>query len=472
MYRRLALLGIGFLLCFGIGGPQPAHGDYFALPNTRAKDFAIVQKDGLWHIVAINAPIDPPPGSPYSPGLEQATSRDLLHWTDGGVAIPVGAPGTWDSFDTWAPSIVESQGTYYLYYTGVQLVNNVWVQKIGLATSTDLVTWTKSGANPVFDCSQTPWQYWDPTVNNGYSTDCRDPYVIRDEANGRWLMFYNGRLQNDQHQHQVPQPAYWIQQPAVVGMAASTDLINWTDAGFVSATASYQTESPHLYLHDGTWHLIFTSNCTFSGTTKCIVHSTAPALSGPYTGFADFPSIYSWHFASEAFTDEQGRELFGSSDGAIRFYDMDWSSGALELVYLPRATFVGAVWLDSNRNGQLDGFEDGLDNVFYSTYLDNGDGVFSATDDYFLIRSRTLYVGRDGVRQHGTYRTLDMPVGRVWLAINDENFAAGQPLAGMTSTTGEMYVGIDVTGNGTLNTKYFGFAPPDTTAPAGVSDLR
>lgn len=471
---RLGLLCGALLLLATMVGSTTRASYYSTLPSSRAKDFSIVQKDGVWHIVVINAPVDAPPaGQPYSPGLQQATSYDLEHWTNGGTAIPVGPDGSWDSFDTWAPSIIESGGTYYLYYTGVQLIGNAWVQKIGLATSTDLSTWTKYDSNPIFDCSQNSWQYWNLSDPYGAGTDCRDPYVVRDEPNNRWVMFYNGRLNNPDHSYEVPTPAYWLATPAVVGMATSTDLIHWTDAGFVSSTASYQAESPHIIQHDGTYNLVFTSNCTFSGTTKCIVYTSGPSLTGPFTGFADLPAVEGWHFASEDFFDEQGREYFGRSDGALRFSYVDWSSGQFNLIPMVSATLVGAVYLDSNHNGTLDNGEDGIDYVYMQTYLDNGDGVFSATDDHLLSStSRTLNQGRDGVRQHGTYRLGYMPAGHIWVTVNPSNLDEGQPLAGMESTTGETVAGYSVDSSTTYSTKYFGFAPPDTTPPAGVTDLH
>lgn len=476
MRRYVAGTLVAFILSLVLGGlvDHTRAANYYPNVGTRAKDFSIVQANGVWHIVVIEAPVDsPPPGQPGSPGLEQATSADMEHWTDGGVAIPVGSGGSWDSYDTWAPSIVKSGTTYYLYYTGVRDNGYGLVQKIGLATSTDLTTWTKSSDNPVFDCVHTSWQYWSETNPPGVSADCRDPYVLRDEPNNQWVMFYNGRLDNrtDIHDSILPAYAQSLSTPAIVGIATSPDLLHWSDAGFVPATASYQAESPHVIQHDGVWYLIFTSNCAFNGTSKCIVYSTAPSLLGPYAGFADLPAVQSWHFASEAFTDEHGVEYFGRSESTLRFSTIDWSSGTFNLQSLPSATVTGAVFLDADRDGQLGPGEEGIDGVKVQAYFDNGDNIFDRASDTLLITNISAYANRDGMQQHGTYRLSSIQAGRLWLAIDPANFHPGGPLVGYTSSTGTHDASYTISDSTPVSGKFFGFTPPDVTPPSVVADL-
>ena len=54
-------------------------------------------------------------------------------------------PGHWDNAKVWAPDIKEVDGVYYMFYTGVTNQPGAYAayQRIGLATSTDLMTWNR-----------------------------------------------------------------------------------------------------------------------------------------------------------------------------------------------------------------------------------------------------------------------------------------------------------------------------------------
>jgi predicted GH43/DUF377 family glycosyl hydrolase len=58
-----------------------------------------------------------------------------------------GASGTWDYRVVRTDGLVVDSGIYYIYYTGG--ANSYSNEKIGVATSTDGVTWTKSAYNPI-----------------------------------------------------------------------------------------------------------------------------------------------------------------------------------------------------------------------------------------------------------------------------------------------------------------------------------
>ena len=86
----------------------------------------------------------------------RAVSTDGLSWSVGGS--PVLAPGSmgeWDYNAAETPCVVEFGGKYHLYYSGISegdagsLVKGRY--RIGHATSTDGLSWTKDAANPVLD---------------------------------------------------------------------------------------------------------------------------------------------------------------------------------------------------------------------------------------------------------------------------------------------------------------------------------
>lgn len=128
----------------------------------------------------------------YQIGL--ATSVDGVTWerkdTQGNTltdaVLKCGAALQWDDDDLDYGGLIKVGDTYYLYYDTILIGQ----RKIGLATSTDLVTWTKHAGNPLWSGVD---GYWDKD-----HTDASDlaqgffcPDIVRwDKADGtvRYLM--------------------------------------------------------------------------------------------------------------------------------------------------------------------------------------------------------------------------------------------------------------------------------------------
>lgn len=89
-----------------------------------------------------------PPGDDILYG-ESASLDGPFTAPGGGVppAVLSGNPGQFDGAHTCDPSVIRVDGTYYLYYTGAA-GDHALGNAIGLATSTDGVTWSRSN-NPV-----------------------------------------------------------------------------------------------------------------------------------------------------------------------------------------------------------------------------------------------------------------------------------------------------------------------------------
>lgn len=207
-------------------------------------------------------------------------------------------PGAWDHSSIWAPYVIEHAGVYYLFYTGVdlRLGEADQYQRIGLATSTDLVTWTRAPVNNcsdpngdgcVYECDE-PWTTWGD--GGDFDNQCRDPMVVRDEANGRWVLFATTR-------HNASTQA--------VAVATSTDLLNWTGTGYIEASARVSTgvlgqltggvaENPFVTAHDGTFYLSWTDYWDtedFWYTTNprtAVQYATSTTLDADPTGSANW----------------------------------------------------------------------------------------------------------------------------------------------------------------------------------------
>jgi len=282
----------------------------------RPKDFTVVKRDGLYHVFYIR---NNPSAAPESTQVDfgHATSPDLYFWQQQPTILPV-RPGHFDRSHVWAPSIVQRDGVYYLFYTGVSDSEDVETsaQRIGVATSTDLETWNPAEL-PVLTGNQVPWA-WSDSLE---STPFRDPFVMADPTTpGRWLMYYSTAPAADSG-------------GMVVGVATSDgDFATWRDLGplWISDRAySFNdvVESPHVFAHDGVWWLFFTSNSgqpiSYATTTAS---PTAPVGQWIYHGrLANMLNLntQAW-FASEYFRDGLTDYFCFVNGDRVEFSRMSW----------------------------------------------------------------------------------------------------------------------------------------------------
>ena len=75
--------------------------------------------------------------------IGHAVSRDLRSWELRPEALGLGRPGTFDDQATWTGSVLRHEGRWLLFYTGLRKGDGPR-QRIGLAVSEDLETWTRT----------------------------------------------------------------------------------------------------------------------------------------------------------------------------------------------------------------------------------------------------------------------------------------------------------------------------------------
>jgi hypothetical protein len=196
--------------------------------------------------------------------IGHAVSDTLSGWTVIDTAAIRTRGGRWDSLHVWAPSIVRKGLTYHMFYTGVDKDGN---QRIGIATSTDLVHWAQGDSvlevTPTHT-QQIPWA--DPTPSPGTApyhgkTQLRDPFVMEDpDSSGDWLMYF------------VTVPSRFSPE-MVVGVARSHgNFTSWGETFPLWNThrswprpqalggGPYVVESPHAFFRGGNWWLFSTVN--------------------------------------------------------------------------------------------------------------------------------------------------------------------------------------------------------------------
>lgn len=194
----------------------------------------------------------------------RATSVDGVTWQRPSTAVLVpGAAGQWDAAAIETPSVVKGpDGIYRLYYAGTfttQLEDNY---QIGLATSSDGITWTKHAQNPV--------------VRLGASGSF-DDFSIVDSA-----VHYDARS----GEYQLWYSAISSQLRISIGRAVSSDGIAWQKQG-VALELDIERQRPTDYG-------IMGPSVAFDGTRYEMVYSFLADLGNDRAGS---PSI--WHATSE-----------------------------------------------------------------------------------------------------------------------------------------------------------------------------
>jgi beta-fructofuranosidase len=188
----------------------------------------------LFYLSSPHGPLDYP--ERVRTTWQHAVSDDLAEWRELEPAVAPGPEGSYDAGGIWTGSVVEKDGTFYLFYTAHD-PGSANPQTICLATSQDLRTFEKHPGNPLVL----------PTA--GYeSVDWRDPYVFFNEEEGTWWMLIAARRDEGPR---------WTR--GCIVLATSDDLVTWRveEQPFYDPGDTFCPECPELWEHDGRWYLVY-----------------------------------------------------------------------------------------------------------------------------------------------------------------------------------------------------------------------
>lgn len=149
---------------------------------------------------------------PTAIGRATSASVDGPYTRDENPVLEIGSPGEWDSYFIHPSSVIHHNGQYLMYYwAGDVYPGGKW--HIGLATSTDGITWSKYD-DP--STTESPFAESDPILKTGESGNWDENRLIGCSVlkteNG-FEMFYSGIQENN---------------GAAIGYASSTNGISWT----------------------------------------------------------------------------------------------------------------------------------------------------------------------------------------------------------------------------------------------------
>jgi beta-fructofuranosidase len=268
----------------------------FSLPDSWVWDFWFADDGDRFHLFFLYASraLKDPEARHYRASIGHAVSDDLTAWTRVEDALVRSDAPAFDDLATWTGSVVRGpDGLWRMFYTGATRaadgVRNI--QSIGLATSSDLVTWTKAQTRPILAADPR----WYETLSPLWHDEAfRDPWVFADPGGDGWHMLITARARTGEPFGR-----------GVVGHAVSSDLVRWQPQPPLSAPSTDgfgQLEVMQTEVVDGRPVLIFSclaehASVARRGHSGGVWAAPAESLTGPFDIASAYPltdaSLYS-----------------------------------------------------------------------------------------------------------------------------------------------------------------------------------
>lgn len=235
-----------------------------------------------------------------------ATSTDLINWTKHGITNVLPNPNNWwESIATCAVTVIKYDGIYYMYYMGAPSATPSPANVPSFPNRMGLATTT------TIDDTQSWARYSNnPVLDIGSpgtwdSTFVLTGSIVRDPTSPRWMMFYAGYSSSTDIE-------LW-------GIAYSTDLINWTKySGNPIGTILLRGEDcPKVFKSDDGYY-----------------YMTGNHYPGAYTDRVDLyrntsPDLTSWEYVGELIN----KSATGWDSGNIGVGAPIYEDGVLSILY-------------------------------------------------------------------------------------------------------------------------------------------
>lgn len=204
----------------------------------------------------------------FNARVGHSVSTDARNWSHLPEAFGPSESDGFDNLATWTGSIVRDGDTWHLFYTGINRDTRERVQKLGHATSSDLVSWTRTSDDPILAAAH---PYATLTTSADGAEHFRDPWVFFHDR--QWHMTVTAN-----------ETSGW----GTVAHATSTDLNTWElQSPLVHDSHLRQMEVTQTLQVDGKWVLIFCAgprDIDIDGVTKGFGTYSVPA-DGPIGPF-------------------------------------------------------------------------------------------------------------------------------------------------------------------------------------------
>ena len=243
-------------------------------------DVCFLQEKDDYHVFYLQQPatlINPEDRHDLWTSIGHAVSKDLYHWKGLPPIIkPSNGLDKWDNLVIWTGSIIKKENTYYLFYTGKSdNPEEKLTQRIGVATSTDLVTWNKSDQNPLLESDNKIYADSNKLDQFGRIGAWRDPFVFKNPKSNDYFMLISARLKGEETIYN-----------GCIAIAQSKDLINWNLQKPVLAPGIYEEmEVPQMVCHKDKYYIFFSAHA--SGYNPEFTKKIGGAFGGLHCYYSD-----------------------------------------------------------------------------------------------------------------------------------------------------------------------------------------
>jgi beta-fructofuranosidase len=310
------------------------------LPGAWMWDFWLADDGDRYHLFFLFAPRDL--GDEHQrhrrAAIGHAVSRDLRDWVQVGDVVTASDPPAFDDLATWTGSVVRGHDSrWWLFYTGVTLVDDKIRQTIGAATSTDLEIWHKDPTSPLVTADG---RWYERLGGGDWPEEAwRDPWVLQDPGGDGWHMLITARANHGPDDDR-----------GVIGHAYSPDLQRWEVHPPLSKPGSGfgHIECPQLASVDGHQVLVFSClDLQFSaarrasGATGGVLYVPTDSPTGPFDIAAARPLTSDAFYCGRIIQDRSGQPMllaFHHYDEARQFLGelsdpmpVAWEDGELKV---------------------------------------------------------------------------------------------------------------------------------------------
>lgn len=272
------------------------------LPDKWVWDFWLANDGPDHHIFFLQAPraLGDPDLRHWNVSIGHAVSQNLRDWEFLPDALkPSLESDSWDNYTTWTGSVIQHAGLWYLFYTGCCQEESGLIQRVGLATSKDLINWQKHPDNPLLEADPRWYELLD--LDAWHDQAWRDPWVFQHPDSGIFHAFLTARTKGGPEDGR-----------GVIAHAQSADLIHWEVLPPVSEPGEYgHLEVPQLVEINEHYYLLFSVTREVFSKKRSERTEKSP-LTGTNYLVADQP-LGSFRFATQGtlFADEIGSTYAG-----------------------------------------------------------------------------------------------------------------------------------------------------------------
>lgn len=240
-------------------------------------DFWIVRDGTNYHVFYLQAPrslVDSELRH-WNVTIGHAASSDLRSWEALPEALAPGSSGEWDDYTTWTGSTIGHDGMWHMLYTGGSRSEKGLIQRIGLATSRDLITWNKHPDNPLLVLD--PRWYEPLDLDSWHDQAWRDPWLVKEPATGRWHAFLTARSASGEADGR-----------GVIGHACSHDLVEWEVLPPITQPGDFgHLEVPQVVAANGHYYLLFSVPAAHYSARRVATDSEGPITGTHYAILGD-----------------------------------------------------------------------------------------------------------------------------------------------------------------------------------------